>query len=212
MSDHNIGTAKYTRNGRAVKRSWTPPPPRWYKWNTGASRIDRTRSTTIGFVWQLWEDFRHVGTTVGDCPILIAETLTIREAIRTIIRMNIKTIIVESDSQVAINSITDKKVALKKICNLVHDKKFIDRNFKNIWFTYCSRSFNFLADRMQKAHLISCNGMQYFFCFNIYLYFLQTNNYNNDNNNNKTERKGMLFFWVIREALFPLVSEKYDIE
>lgn len=47
--------------------------------------------------------------------MLVAERLTIREAIRSAIHMKIDKIIVESDSQVAIVSILDKIVAPKQI-------------------------------------------------------------------------------------------------
>lgn len=47
--------------------------------------------------------------------MLVAERLTIREAIRSAIHMKIDKIIEESDSQVAIFSILDKIVAPKQI-------------------------------------------------------------------------------------------------
>lgn len=51
--------------------------------------------------------------TIGDCPVLVAKTLTIREAITTGIWMNVDNNIVKSDSQVAIGSIMGKIIAPK---------------------------------------------------------------------------------------------------
>lgn len=39
---------------------------------------------------------------IGDCPVLVPNTLTIREAFRTAIQMNMDNIFVESDYQVAL--------------------------------------------------------------------------------------------------------------
>lgn len=48
--------------------------------------------------------------SIRDCLVLVALTLAIREAIRTVVQMNIDNIIMESDSQVAIFSIMEKLV------------------------------------------------------------------------------------------------------
>lgn len=50
---------------------------------------------------------------MGECPVLIAETLVVREAMRAVICMNIDNIIMESYSQVAIDSIMGRIIAPK---------------------------------------------------------------------------------------------------
>lgn len=54
------------------------------KWNTGAYRIEGKRSTTMGSVCRdnTKHRFYNSGKFIGDCPILLTETLTIGEAIR----------------------------------------------------------------------------------------------------------------------------------
>lgn len=56
---------------------------------------------------------RQVRTTIGDHPMLAAEILTIQEAIKIVVRINIDNIILKSHSQVTIDSIADKIVATK---------------------------------------------------------------------------------------------------
>lgn len=53
--------------------------------------------------------FSFKETTIGDCSVLVAETLAIQEAIRTALRMKMDYIIVKSDFQVTIFSIMDKQ-------------------------------------------------------------------------------------------------------
>lgn len=44
--------------------------------------------------------------TSEDCPVLLAETMTIKEAIKQVIQMSTPNVILESDSLIAINAIT----------------------------------------------------------------------------------------------------------
>lgn len=78
--------------------------------------MERTRSKTISFVNRdsnvkiLWQE----GKTIGHYPVLVAETLTNRGAIRTANQTAIDNIIMKSDSQVATSSITSKNVIPKQ--------------------------------------------------------------------------------------------------
>lgn len=55
------------------------------------------------------------------------ETLVVREAIKIVIKMNLVNVIVKSDFQVEILSITDKIITSKQISNLVDDISSIYR-------------------------------------------------------------------------------------
>lgn len=59
-------------------------------------------------------------------------------------------VIVESDSQVAINSILGQSPALKLIKNLIEDITSPVKNLRNIKFYYCNKKANRLSDRMTK--------------------------------------------------------------
>lgn len=46
---------------------------------------------------------KRFGYPIGDCPIVIAKTLAIREAVRSAMHIGTSKVFVENDSQVAIN-------------------------------------------------------------------------------------------------------------
>lgn len=58
-----------------------------------------------------------------DCQLLdvTAETISIQEAFEDSLQMGLNNIIVENDSQVAINSIDDQIQSLRQVCDLVQD-------------------------------------------------------------------------------------------
>lgn len=52
-----------------------------------------------------------MGKTTRGVPIIMAETVSIGEAVRMSTQLRLENIIEESDSQIAVNSITDKTKA-----------------------------------------------------------------------------------------------------
>lgn len=70
-----------------------------------------------------------MGKPIGDSPIPIT-TLAIHEVIRITVHMKQSNIIIESDSQIAINQPQEKK-ALRQIINLIKDIKTLANEVRN---------------------------------------------------------------------------------
>lgn len=96
---------------------------------------------------------------IGDCFILMAEVLTIREAIMMAIQQNFQSIIIESDSQLVINSIHDKICVPKNVINLVKDITMLYFLFKDIRTSYCNRLVNRDIDPMAKMLMYNLYGL-----------------------------------------------------
>lgn len=95
--------------------------------------------------------------SIGDCLVHVAKTLTVRYAISEVSRMNLESVILESNSQAAILSITGKVDVSKQIFNLVGNNRKVSWNTKKI---NCNTSSSTLADMLaKKAHDIPCNMM-----------------------------------------------------
>lgn len=64
-----------------------PPPKRLCKCNTYASILEFMKSTIISYVYRESKRnvVKHLGQLKGDCPIINVKTLTIWNAIRTVI-------------------------------------------------------------------------------------------------------------------------------
>lgn len=63
--------------------------------------------------------------------------LAIREVINIVVHMGLFHAIIESDSKVAIDSITGKIQAPKEIVNMVQDIKSLARNVMSVCFVHC---------------------------------------------------------------------------
>lgn len=146
-----------------------------YKCNTDASRIATVESATISFFCRdcTWNITQTSNKPVGDCPILVGETSAIKEAIGEAIRMDLENIIVESDSQAAISSITGKVNVQKQIFNLVINIIKLARKIKCIKFNYSKTSANILVDRLAKQAHGNLFNMLQFSLFNFSLCFIQ---------------------------------------
>lgn len=64
-------------------KHWSLPSFNWLKWNTNKSRIEAKHSSMIGFVCRdNTGRVQHVnGKTIGDCPILVIESLQFEKQI-----------------------------------------------------------------------------------------------------------------------------------
>lgn len=81
--------------------------------------------------------------------------MMIHEAIKTAISMDLSTIVVENDSQVAILTIMGKIVVSKQIFNLIKYDRSLTSTIRNVRFSYCNRMINVLMDRKREG-FISC--------------------------------------------------------
>lgn len=118
----------------------------------------------------------------GDCSILLAECLTIREAIMVAVKKKLHRIIIDSDSQLVMNTSHGKISARRDIVSIVEDIRNICFTLKEVSIGYCTRECNGVADRVAKSarkHLLYriCTGCCLikvsFFCF----FFLTYNTY-----------------------------------
>lgn len=97
--DDMTGRQVHCKNKINMIKQWSPPPIRW-KWNTSALELE-PGITPIGIVCK--DNNGHLlysnGKSLGDCPILLTETLVIREDIMIAIQEKHLHVIIKSDSQ-----------------------------------------------------------------------------------------------------------------
>lgn len=74
-----------------INNKWILLPSRWHKWNTDTSKMELRCSTPNSYVCRedTWRIIRKLAYPNGDCSVLVAETLDVKEAIRTVIRCGI---------------------------------------------------------------------------------------------------------------------------
>lgn len=64
------------------QKQWTPPPPKWIKYNTDAAKNRKTNITAASFVCKNATNMNMaIARWIGDIDILIVKVLTIREAV-----------------------------------------------------------------------------------------------------------------------------------
>lgn len=85
----------------------------WLNWDRNASTIEVRQSTTIPMMRKdnSGRPQYNKRKIIGHCPILLVETLTIREVIMVSIQETMSNIFIESDSQIAIRPITGAIIA-----------------------------------------------------------------------------------------------------
>lgn len=90
-----IGQKKSQQNSF---NNWAPPSADWLKLRTDASRITDRQSTTIRIACRDHTGRIHYRNRkeIGDCLILTAETLVIREVLMTAIQENHSNVIIEA--------------------------------------------------------------------------------------------------------------------
>lgn len=92
-------------------------------WN----RLDRRLSAM--FVGSTMKRLSRSRYQIDDCLVITAETLASREAIRLAIQMGISKVIMECDSQIAIDSIIGQSQATKMIRHLVENIRSLAKYF-----------------------------------------------------------------------------------
>lgn len=110
----------------------------------------KINSTTISAVCkESKKNLKTHGNVIGECPIVIVETLAIWEAIRATIHLGMSNVVIKSDcwSRYSINSWS--KSRHKQISNLIEDIRSLVKNIKNI-LSHRNRTSNVLADKIVK--------------------------------------------------------------
>lgn len=104
----------------------------------------------------------QIGKLIGDCPILLVETLAIREVAIVSIQEKFSNIIVGSDSHIAIQAIIAYIKAPGIILNIVVDIFVLVLVVRNIKFLYCNRQTNTLADTIAKMLIVEMSKLLLF--------------------------------------------------
>lgn len=126
-------------------------PAGWYKWNTDASKKKAMKSWSISYRCSKKEGkiIKSVWHIIKDCHILVPETPAAR-ASKTAANMVMRRIIVESNSLNTINSIMGQQKTPAHIASLVEDIFSTSRDWMNIYYSYCNRKANSLADSLER--------------------------------------------------------------
>lgn len=139
-------------------KHWDPPPVRWLKWNTDASKSGARRTSTISYA--LRDNTCHIQShgerQIGDSLILVAEPLAIPRWVVKIVQKHMSNVIVESDSLIVIQEINENIKPHRLISNLIMDIITSAKAVENIKFVYCNRFANGLVDTIAKKEHFCC--------------------------------------------------------
>lgn len=102
-------------------QNYSSPQVSWIKLNTDASKEKREQKTTIRYVCRGSAVciVEKEGKYIRDVPVLVAETLVIRNMLRQAIKELYPKVIIESDSLIAVQVMQGESTPSKYIYNLV---------------------------------------------------------------------------------------------
>lgn len=90
---------------------------------------------------------------------MVAKIVAMRKTLKIAIQAKTDNLIIESNSQLLINSIIGKTKVPSQFVNLVNDILLLVRNFRNIQFIYCKRAANRMTDKIAKSAHCTFNGL-----------------------------------------------------
>lgn len=137
------------------------PPPSWNGvWNNDASRIADKSLISVGLMCTDNNDLiiARLSKKLGDIPNLVMEVIAIGEALRITSERNMDKVLIESNSQLVINSIRGSITVPSQIINYGIYIINIVRNFDDIQFSYCNRSKIPLRRIAKRSHC-ACNDV-----------------------------------------------------
>lgn len=149
--DNSVGTHAYVKRRSRVEYSWRPPPDGWVKINVDASKRHWITSTSIGYVMrdQHSKIIMMESRRIGDCVILMAECLVVRETNIKASHKGIQWILFKVTLN-CVNSINGKISIPKDIANLTTDINYLRSPFKGSRIEYCNRLVNGEVDGLAK--------------------------------------------------------------
>lgn len=135
-------------NGESIK--WERPPLGWMKCNTDGSFRQHLTEATAGWIFRdengvYKGSAQALGRRVQDA--LESELQAILMAIQHCWSLGFKQVILESDSQKAIDILNNKKLNFNHY-NWIRDIRWWARKFQNIKFKWISRNANRVADQL----------------------------------------------------------------
>lgn len=104
-----------------------------------------------------------MGKVIDNYPILVAETVAIRETIQMAAPMKLSNINIESDFRISINSNTGQKVP-SRIANTIKDVTILAKAVSNIRLSYCNRIANKKMHRISKK-ANDCTSQSIVLCY-----------------------------------------------
>lgn len=153
-----------TKSRNRISTHWNPPPLNRLKWNTHASNIPPKKLTFTEIVCRDSNGYIILskGNKIRDVSVLVRKAIAIREVLRAA-KKEIWTILwlVESDSQIVINSIKGQTDVRSLIVNRVINIRNLAMNFNNVKFSYCTRTQSSLANSIAKRAYNYCNPFLY---------------------------------------------------
>ncbi|XP_023637503.1 uncharacterized protein LOC111830199 [Capsella rubella] len=131
---------------------WKPPPQNWVKCNTdGAWNIERP---TCGIGWILRNHDKEVlWLGVRALPrvntVLEAESEALRWTVISMMRLNYRNVLFESDSQQLV-SLVKGESEMQQVDPIIQDIKQMLQHFQGVKLTFIKRESNGVADRIAK--------------------------------------------------------------
>lgn len=128
------GTHTYVKKSSCVDYRWRQSLDSWFKVNVDASRRHWMKSTWIGYNMRDHHSKIVMARSkmIGECDILVAECLIMREEILKASRRVFSDYHPEWHVQPTVNFINGKTPAPKNIVNLVEDINFYTLSFRKI--------------------------------------------------------------------------------
>lgn len=158
----SCGTSPLVRLTNIVHVRWVPPPLNWVKLNTdGAAKSNPGISASGGVIrdfngsWILGF-YRNIGFSNS----LVAELVALKDGLSLIIEHKFSHVIVESDSLVACNLISDLSMNAKHILfEFVDDCRKLLLRIPHVKLDHIFREANAVADRLSKVGLEAPPGI-----------------------------------------------------
>ncbi|KAJ8760278.1 hypothetical protein K2173_011690 [Erythroxylum novogranatense] len=139
------GLSASGHNARVTLIVWQKPPVGFIKINTDVAIFKEARKTGTGFVVRNSNgDCLAAGSNVflGILDPSTAEAMRIREALSWVKKQKLHSVIIESDSQLVIQSLLSNSRNLSEVNFIVNDCLFFCHSINDVYFGYCKRSAN----------------------------------------------------------------------
>ncbi|KAJ8758919.1 hypothetical protein K2173_002698 [Erythroxylum novogranatense] len=145
LNNARRGHSASVHNTRVIPIVWQKPPVGFIKINSDAAIFKEARMAGTGFVVRNGnDDCRAAGSNIfpGILDPLTAEVIGIREALSWVKKQKLHSVIIESDSQLVIQSLLSNNRNRSEVDFIVYDCLFLCHFINDVHFGYCKRSAN----------------------------------------------------------------------
>ncbi|KAL6183154.1 hypothetical protein ACLB2K_044565 [Fragaria x ananassa] len=129
---------------------WTPPPQNIVKVNFDGSVLQHDSSAAVGFIFRDCSGcpFFASARKLGKANVPIAEATALRDSLLKAKKLNYSHLMVEGDSALIINCVTERLKCPWKLLQIVQDIKKIASSFSLVSFHHVLREANFTANAL----------------------------------------------------------------